>query len=594
MFWTVENFKSIKKASLDLKDGGVTLLAGVNSSGKSSLIQSLLLAAQSSYHSGGFVLNGPLVRLGAASELVREKSVNPLSLALSDETTISKTGNNSRGKRISRKRYTQAYSAKFQCSPSGASELSISNLTISDPENNATGELSASNDYARKSDAETATHALGLDESSGGSLLHVKSTFEGDAHPRRTFIYVDGLRPTHMVQVLSQEGIAKLYQKKAEETLVNRIGETGVGRTAYRTYGVDFEALWDIGERLSDYAESQGGSLDEITQRIVTKTQNSIFPKVWDELDVPEKRRAIEIAAEVRARDNCCIIVSFGIFRPGSEIIPEGLLESSLMSDVGLSGQLLRAVASSVLGLGNRINYLGPLRDEPRVAWEQWNELTRGLPVGIRGEYCASQLNRSGSKTVHFIDLDGSERHENLTDACNYWLNYLEMGHSVLARDLGKTGTGLEIIVDGSPRDLTSLGVGVSQALPIIVALLLIPQNSLFCIEQPELHLHPDVQARLGDFLAFARPDVHCMIETHSDSLLTRLRRRVSEKVVDPEQISLVFVEKEDGGSDYRTLEMDDVGNLKVWPKGFLTGALEDSQVIIREAMERRRRGDRK
>ena len=70
--WGISDFKAIASARLSFDEARVTICTGTNSSGKSSVLQSLLLLAQSSARAGLVTLNGPLLRLGAPSDVVRE------------------------------------------------------------------------------------------------------------------------------------------------------------------------------------------------------------------------------------------------------------------------------------------------------------------------------------------------------------------------------------------------------------------------------------------------------------------------------------------------------------------------------------------
>ena len=95
-----------------------------------------------------------------------------------------------------------------------------------------------------------------------------------------------------------------------------------------------------------------------------------------------------------------------------------------------------------------------------------------------------------------------------------------------------KVGYQLGIRPEGVKQnlDLTSLGVGVSQVLPAIVMGLLAPKDSVLIFEQPEVHLHPKVQSVLGDFfLAIVQCGKQCIVETHSEHLINRIRRRIAE-----------------------------------------------------------------
>ena len=76
-------------------------------------------------------------------------------------------------------------------------------------------------------------------------------------------------------------------------------------------------------------------------------------------------------------------------------------------------------------------------------------------------------------------------------------------------------------------------GVGISQLIPIIVAAVSGTKETLL-IEQPELHLHPRLQAHLGDLLIEAAiaetgPKNCLIIETHSEHLILRILRRIRE-----------------------------------------------------------------
>lgn len=224
-----------------------------------------------------------------------------------------------------------------------------------------------------------------------------------------------------------------------------------------------------------------------------------------------------------------------------------GILERDLRVKQDSSMRALSGLRSALDELSSQVQYLGPLRDEPRVVWTQWNEQARGLPVGARGEFSAALLSRRASRYVSYVDPGNQGQKHTLNAAVNDWLAYLEIGESVAAKSRGKLGVGVEVLVGGRPRDLTSVGVGVSQALPLLVAYLSVAPGSIFLIEQPELHLHPAVQARLADFMLLARPDVCAVVETHSEAFLTRIRRRVAEGGVDPDRVNVVFVEN-DGG----------------------------------------------
>ena len=242
--------------------------------------------------------------------------------------------------------------------------------------------------------------------------------------------------------------------------------------------------------------------------------------------------------------------------------------------------------------LRNSVKYLGPVRNSPRAYYERSNNTynRRNSPIGINGEYVAEyidSLNRRKGFEIKYVNPEGVKKEGLIQESINEWVKYVGIGENVKVRNISKIGYSLTLEVKGRERDLTSVGVGVSQALPVIVALLTCEPGDIFLVEQPELHLHPDAQARLADFLITARPDVCVVAETHSDSILARIRRRVIESRKNNntgptnKNIDIIFVNPADDGSVGEFIGMSDLGKLDRWPEGFLNGTIEDLREIF-------------
>lgn len=133
----------------------------------------------------------------------------------------------------------------------------------------------------------------------------------------------------------------------------------------------------------------------------------------------------------------------------------------------------------------------------------------------------------------------------------------------------------------GVERDLTTVGVGASQLLPVIALVLSATPGAIICIEQPELHLHPAVQSRLADFFLRARPDLAIIVETHSEYMVTRIRRRAAEGALDVGDVSIFFAEQEGGKTNFRNLKLNVDGNLSDWPAGFFDAQDEDARALV-------------
>jgi predicted ATPase len=224
--------------------------------------------------------------------------------------------------------------------------------------------------------------------------------------------------------------------------------------------------------------------------------------------------------------------------------------------------------AEAVRGLQGSIRYLGPLREEPQVV-SPTGARYRALPAGIKGEYTADLLARSKESVIKYHDWNNRSRRDPLPVALTRWVSHLGLGDEVTVKDQGKLGRGLRMQVNGVARDLTTIGVGASQLLPVLTVVLTAASGNVILLEQPELHLHPLVQSRLADFFLYARADVKLVVESHSEYMVTRIRRRVVEHPQLQSRVAVLFAEQHRGVTELRRLYLDRLGNFSDWPRGF-------------------------
>ena len=141
------------------------------------------------------------------------------------------------------------------------------------------------------------------------------------------------------------------------------------------------------------------------------------------------------------------------------------------------------------------------------------------------------------------------------------------------------------VMIDRRSNTIVShrdVGIGVSQVLPVLVGAYA-SKNQLIAIEQPEIHLHPALQADIGDVFiesALGEGKNRFLIETHSEHLLLRIMRRMRETYngdlpdglpkVKPEDVCILFVRPKGTSSVVFPLELDEEGQLlDAWPGGF-------------------------
>ena len=117
-----------------------------------------------------------------------------------------------------------------------------------------------------------------------------------------------------------------------------------------------------------------------------------------------------------------------------------------------------------------------------------------------------------------------------------------------------------------------------------------VPEGSTVILEQPEIHLHPAVQAGLADVLvdAWQKRRVQILLESHSEHLLRRLQRRVAEGGVRKDDIGLFFCRSEAGVSSLTTLDLDLFGTIKNWPEGFFGDEFGEIAATSKAALKRR------
>lgn len=255
---------------------------------------------------------------------------------------------------------------------------------------------------------------------------------------------------------------------------------------------------------------------------------------------------------------------------------------------IQLKNALLRSQHDFREYFRDAVRYLGPLREVPRVLYDQAVDFS---DIGMSGENLAAVLEHNLDLVIHAPMPGGLLSETRLSEALNAWLKEFGLADSVEARDQGRLGIGLDVKPAGFDHatDLTSLGVGVSQVLPVLVLCLLSEPGTVVILEQPELHLHPKLQQDLADFfLACIESGRQIIVETHSDHLVNRLRYRIAEDETDETQslVKLLFAEKEDGITTYREPEINEFGGLgDDWPSGFLDLTSKQSQALVRQAL---------
>ena len=157
---------------------------------------------------------------------------------------------------------------------------------------------------------------------------------------------------------------------------------------------------------------------------------------------------------------------------------------------------------------------------------------------------------------LHLLGLTGQVRTTNINDA------HLEIQ---VGRLTNNNSNNQEMV------NIADVGLGVSQVLPVVVALIAAEPGQLVYIEQPELHLHPNAQVALAQVLAdAAKRGVRVVAETHSSLLLLGVQTLVAEGKLSPELVKLHwFSRNEDGITEVDSVDLDEAGTYGEWPVDF-------------------------
>ncbi len=116
------------------------------------------------------------------------------------------------------------------------------------------------------------------------------------------------------------------------------------------------------------------------------------------------------------------------------------------------------------------------------------------------------------------------------------------------------------------------MGFGITYTLPIVISLLSAKPGHLVLLENPEAHLHPRAQSKIGELIArTAASGVQVIFETHSDHVLNGVRMAVKDKRLGADDASILFFDRVAGSLRARVtpLQMDADGRIDQWPVGF-------------------------
>ncbi len=216
----------------------------------------------------------------------------------------------------------------------------------------------------------------------------------------------------------------------------------------------------------------------------------------------------------------------------------------------------------------NKIHYISADRSGPQ---EYYLKFTLGdfQHAGKRGEFAVNMLYKKKDELVNLSLRLGEDVYTLLTQT-GKWLSKI-FGQTKI--EIYSENRILELFFNtDSSKDRfkpMNVGFGYTYALPIIVSGLIAKEGEFLIVENPEAHLHPRAQSELTKFLArVADCGVQVFIETHSDHVLNALRVAVVDKLLQPDDLSILYFQQEDKNPVVKIPVQPD-GAIEEWPDGF-------------------------
>ncbi len=226
---------------------------------------------------------------------------------------------------------------------------------------------------------------------------------------------------------------------------------------------------------------------------------------------------------------------------------------------------------------GGEFIYVNAERIGPRKSYPLSDVKAWGHDFGASCEYAWNYLNHHQNELLNEDDPRcvgrGGRR---LIDVVDQWLQDVTPG---VHPQLGEVAAADAVIAQFSfdrpeggrqgPYRATNVGFGLSYVLPVVLTLLAEP-GTLCLIENPESHLHPRGQTKLGELAArAAKAGVQVFVETHSDHFMDGVRIAVRDGLIAPEDVAFHYFERQDGKSVVSSPQIDADGRLSEWPAGF-------------------------
>lgn len=604
---TLQNFKPIRGLT-EIEFGDVTILAGLNSSGKSSVLQAILMLSQTFGHSNydrALVPNGNQVQLGLLSQVKNEKAQTTEAVTIGFRLTTDRPDKLLHGS--SRTQVSRlSVLADFQPTEldTGILRSEVGSTLISlrmEMELAYRRTISLSAAPITTKEIESFTQGINNQDSQRwrfeegnfyqATISSTTPRLTTGEERKSTTTAVAKMRHFMPDRLIAREPLRLEWQRFyiLNELIKIALDHHMSPTEAYfrdNAHTLPFNVL-ELINRAYEYVEGQFPKTDAALLAEGKESSLAGF-LVWLRRILPTLRRRIPDLDRFRSNLNKKIKRDFERWLKTSsvfELVALQSLESEIIEET------VREATNFFFG---KIRYLGPLRADPK-ALQSFSPSSEIDDVGSSGQYAAAVYDANRSRRITWWNpTNGREDISTLEFALNSWIQHLGVAYQVHTSEARESGVAWRVLhrPGAQDRPLSAVGVGVSQVVPILVAGLLAPHGSLLILEQPELHLHMRAQARLGDFfVGLSRTGKRCVIETHSDCLVNQMRLYIVNRgsAVDLPQVQILFAGQDlEGNSSFTPVQISPNGNILNWPEGFFDQAIRQEEAITHASLRNR------
>lgn len=238
--------------------------------------------------------------------------------------------------------------------------------------------------------------------------------------------------------------------------------------------------------------------------------------------------------------------------------------------------------------------YLSAERISPKSSYSvSLFEVEQNKSLGIHGEHTSLFISRYQRESVKLeYALHKEADSDRLIDQVSAWLSEIAPGVSIKSRyfpeiDAARFSYQFEYEKTFTPEfSPMNVGFGLTYALPVITSILASKPGDLIIIENPESHLHPAGQSKLGELMfRAALSNVQIILETHSDHVLNGIRVAVRRHRAKSELVKIFFLQRDSGSKKHLTKivtpRLDNNGQIDDWPDDFFDQSVKDLNFLM-------------